>query len=128
MWKNLKDAIRTFMWGRNGFDDLNRLLFVILLFLDILAGITQSRLLWGMFAAGSLLLFYRMFSKELAQRQIENDQYLKIIRVQRLRHELRKDYRIFVCKGCGRNIRVPKGKGRVEITCPVCGSKIIRRT
>ena len=39
-----------------------------------------------------------------------------------------KAYRIFKCKGCGRRIRVPKGKGKVEITCPLCEKKIIRRT
>lgn len=128
MWNRIKDTIRTFMWGRNGLDDLNKLILALLLLLDILAGIMQNKLLWGMFAAVSLLFFYRMFSKSLAERQMENNQYLKMVRVAKLRYELRREYRIFVCKGCGRNIRVPKGKGRVEITCPVCGSKIIRRT
>ena len=45
-----------------------------------------------------------------------------------MRFEMRKEYRIFRCKGCGRNIRVPRGKGKLEITCPLCGRKVIHRT
>ena len=31
-------------------------------------------------------------------------------------------YRVFGCPGCSQLLRVPKGNGRIEITCPRCGN------
>lgn len=52
----------------------------------------------------------------------------RFVNLQRLKYEQRNEYKIYSCKGCGRNIRVPKGKGKIEVTCPVCGLKKIHRT
>jgi DNA-directed RNA polymerase subunit RPC12/RpoP len=37
-------------------------------------------------------------------------------------------YRIYKCPSCGQKTRVPKHKGRIEITCPKCRNKFIKRT
>ena len=50
------------------------------------------------------------------------------INLYKLKCEQRKEYKIFQCKSCGRKIRVPRGKGKIEVTCPVCGNKKICRT
>lgn len=37
-------------------------------------------------------------------------------------------HRIFKCPACKQKIRVPKGKGKIEITCPKCQMKFVRRS
>lgn len=39
-----------------------------------------------------------------------------------------KIYKYFECPKCAQKIRVPKGHGKIEITCPKCGEKFIKRT
>ena len=46
----------------------------------------------------------------------------------KLKYDQRKEYNIFKCKSCGRKVRVPRGKGKIEVTCPICGNKKICRT
>ena len=125
---NLKWKLQNFMMGRNGLDECAKysyiagiVIYVIYLFtgIGLLYYISTLLLLYGIF---------RVFSKNLAARQSENRKLLEEISFQKLRFEQRKEYRIFRCKGCGRKVRVPKGKGKVEITCPTCGNKEIHRT
>jgi predicted RNA-binding Zn-ribbon protein involved in translation (DUF1610 family) len=42
--------------------------------------------------------------------------------------EEKKRYKFFKCPACRQKIRVPKGKGRIEITCPRCGNRFIKKT
>ena len=39
-----------------------------------------------------------------------------------------KTHRVYICpnKSCGQKIRVPKGKGKIEITCPKCGTEVCK--
>ncbi|MCD7920838.1 MAG: hypothetical protein LUG27_00020 [Clostridiales bacterium] len=46
----------------------------------------------------------------------------------RAQREQRKYYRFFVCPHCSQKVRVPKGKGRIEITCPKCRTSFIKNT
>ena len=39
-----------------------------------------------------------------------------------------KNHKIFQCGKCGQMIRVPKGKGKIAITCPNCKQEFIKRT
>ena len=32
------------------------------------------------------------------------------------------------CPGCGNTLRVPKGKGKLYVTCPRCGERFIKKT
>lgn len=44
------------------------------------------------------------------------------------RREQKKIYRFFLCPHCSQKVRVPKGKGKIEITCPKCRTSFIKRT
>ena len=44
------------------------------------------------------------------------------------RWEQRKTHKFYRCKQCGVTIRIPKGQGQIEITCPKCGYKFVDRT
>ena len=116
------------MQGRNGVDELNRILLYAVLVLYVLSIILQSLILDYMAFAGVLYLLYRMLSKNLYVRREENRKFVTWLETTRIKMEQRKDYKIFKCKGCGRNIRVPRGKGKIEVTCPMCGKKTIHRT
>lgn len=114
--------------GRNGMDDCAKysyiagiVLYVIYLFTGVgfLYYFSTLLLLYGLF---------RVFSKNVAARQSEERKLHDEINFQKMRFEQRKEYRLYRCKGCGRKIRVPKGKGKVEVTCPTCGNKEIHRT
>jgi uncharacterized paraquat-inducible protein A len=68
-----------------------------------------------------------MLSRNYAKRAAENDWYLRktekvrrFIRIRQRRFADRKTYKHFTCPGCGQDIRVPKGKGHVRISCPKC--------
>ncbi len=39
-----------------------------------------------------------------------------------------KEHRIFRCPGCDQRVRVPRGRGKIEITCPRCGQKFVKRS
>lgn len=117
-----------FMRGRNGMDNLNKALFIIVIILDVICIFIKKRVVYSIFWLVSILFLYRFLSKNLVARQRENDKFQGFTRINKMKYDMRKDYKIFRCKVCGRNIRVPRGKGKIEVTCPVCKNKTVHRT
>ena len=124
----LRQKIQNFMYGRNGMDDLGKMLFIVFVVMYVLSVILNNQLLYLISFMGLVYVLSRVFSKKVNERVQENQKYLSFVKLNKMRWEQRKEYRIFKCKGCGRNVRVPKGKGKIEITCPSCGRKEIHRT
>lgn len=122
------------MYGRNGVDSFNRLLLITALVVNLISSLADS---WLLSLLGSGILAYCIFrtlSKNLYKRQSENAKYLnvrnKLLRDKNTRKKMwdeRKTHKYFKCK-CGTRLRVPKGKGKIEITCPKCKTKMIKRT
>ena len=83
--------------------------------------------------AAALLLF-RMFSRNLVRRRAENARFLAWWSPIRGRlagmrqRSLDREHKYFTCKSCKTICRVPAGKGKIEITCPKCGEKIIGKS
>lgn len=127
-WEQLRWKLIRFMQGRNGRDELAKAVSYGFLAVYIIGILFHSRF----FLYVSLLFFayymYRVLSKDLYARREENRKFVTYIETARIKREQRKHYKIFKCKGCGRNIRVPRGKGKIEVTCPMCGNKTIHRT
>ena len=133
----MKEKLRKLFMGRQGMDELSKLLFwaaaVCLLAGFFLPGGLRSLLS----TLGALLLamsFVRAFSRNLAQREAENTALLRFLDKKRRERAARKDrfanrkqYRYFKCPGCGTWLRVPRGKGKVHINCR-CGYTLYRRT
>lgn len=124
----IRESLQRFMYGRNGVDDITRVVVIISIIVYLISAVFKL----PVFGVITLILLYyalfRMFSRNKEKRMLENQKYVNYIQAFKLNFEQRKTHRIFVCKRCGKKIRVPKGKGKIEITCPLCGNKMIHRT
>ncbi len=127
------------MTGRYGTDQLNRALnftTLILLVLSLFIGRSGvGSLIWLLALAGLIWGTFRTFSRNILKRQRENDAYLGLTRKTRERFRgardrfrQRKDYRFFRCPSCRTWLRVPRGKGKLNITCRQCGERFTRST
>lgn len=132
-------AFARFMYGRSGPDQLNTALLAAYLAVHVLRlFLTRFRAVWTVLGLIALILiliaFFRMFSKNIDKRRAENARFLNWWYPVRNRsaaaHQRRldKQHKYFTCKSCKTLCRVPAGKGKVEITCPKCGGKIIGRS
>ena len=127
------------MAGRYGTDQLNRFLTVATLVLLILSlftgGTALGKLVWILALVCLVSETYRTFSRRIDRRRAENEKYLRLTRGFRgrvgdkaSRFRQRKEYRFFRCPSCRTVLRVPRGKGRLSITCRQCGERFIRKT
>ena len=129
----MKYKLQQFMAGRNGIDDLGKALN-ILVFALMVGGMLLpqlSSLGIALFVVG----YFRIFSRDTYKRSQENAWYLskknmvtKWFTIRILRFKNRKMYLYFKCPSCGQDLRVPKGKGDVIITCPICKTEIKKRS
>lgn len=135
-----RQRIAQFMYGRRGTDEFSRFLLILALVLIVL-----SWLLAGVPAAASILrvavlallayCYVRILSRNIYKRQKENAWYLqkqqavgRWLRSVRDRWQQRKDYKFFRCPSCHSLLRVPKGKGKLLLTCRKCGNRFERKT
>lgn len=127
--------LRKFMAGRYGVDQLSSTLVTISLILLVTNIFVRNQILYTI---GFVILFYsyfRIFSKNINKRYQENMHYLnasKPIRqkINKLKNRISslKTHRYYKCPQCSQELRVPRGKGKVNIKCPKCGNKFTRRT
>ncbi len=137
----MKDKLTQFMAGRYGIDPLYRFLLlsgVICLLLSTMLG-DSVPLLGSLFSLASWVLLvvavFRVFSRNIEKRYLENLHYLEwlgsrrqAMHMRREKFRQRKEYKFFVCPTCKTNLRVPKGKGKVNITCSKCGTRFQGKT
>ncbi len=126
---------RDLMKGRNGFDDLGRDVCLASFLLAIFSSLFKIGFLSYLSTAGYFYSLFRIFSRNIHVRTSENriyrqkrTQFLRKLRLFSRRLKDMKDYRYFKCPECGQTLRVPRGKGEVEVTCPKCGHRFDRRT
>ncbi len=134
----MKERFRRFMQGRYGADDLSRAMLIAMVVCAVLTWFTNGVVETILSAAMWLCLiysYYRMFSRNHTKRWAENQKYLSFknrilgnINRQKNYAQQRKTHRIYACPGCKQKIRVPKGKGKIEISCPKCRTKFVKRT
>lgn len=131
----MKEKLMRFMYGRNGVDSLGKFVLVISIIVMLLAGWTDSLILSYLSWIGIIYLYFRMFSRNIYKRSSENQWYLnKTYKVRtffyRQKNLLlqRKTYHIYKCPTCRQKIRVPRGKGRIEIRCPKCNTRFIKKS
>lgn len=131
----------SFFSGRYGADELSRFLSVcgcicILLSLALRDNGSFLKLLFSAAALALLVFCYvRIFSRNFARRREENRKYLSYrnrflgsLRLLKSCFLQRKEFAFFRCPSCREIVRVPRGKGRIRITCPRCGYAFEKKT
>ena len=138
-----------FFNGRNGSDQLSVFLVAIALLIAILNPVFTNRSVMLVFNAIALALagiaLFRMLSTNVGKRRNENEAFLSFFsflkadpekarrkeerrKAAERRREEEKTHCFFRCPKCHRECRVPRGRGKIRITCPSCGEKFIKRT
>ena len=148
MFRRIGAALRRFMYGRYGSDQLNMAILVAAVLVSLTNSVLtvflrESTVYSGIVAPilsvivyGLLIYsFFRMFSRNVYRRQQENGAYLrqryKVTSAWRGavdRWHQRHDYRFFKCPSCRTRLRVPRGKGKINIVCRKCGTSFQRKT
>ena len=131
----IRNFFRNFMTGRYGPDHLNIALVVVSLLLYLLSFITGIRLVLYLSYALLALSVFRMLSRSIQRRRRENDRFIRYwwpikTKFKRFVEKIRsrKTHRFFKCPSCGNTLRVPRGKGKLQITCPKCGERFVKKT
>ena len=127
IFSKFKAAVRRFMEGRYGTDKLNMAILAVGFVLCLLAIFQPFPLVDLLLTAASyglmFLAIFRMLSRNTYKRYRENRRFL------RFRDRLRdREHRYYDCPRCRQPIRVPRGKGKIAITCPKCKEKFIKKT
>ncbi len=123
----LKGWLARFMAGRYGTDKLNIAILVVGMIMSLLTLFIKVRpvVLICTLLSYTLLgwALYRTLSRNTYKRYRENRRYLMMI--ERFKD---RDHRYFDCPRCSQQVRVPRKKGKISITCPKCKEKFIRKT
>ena len=120
-------AIRNFMVGRYGTDKLNMVILtaglaacLVSAFVDsvkinlLLTAISYGLMIWAL---------CRSFSRNTYKRYQENRKFLQFF--DRLKD---REHRYYDCPKCRQVVRVPRGKGKIAITCPTCRERFVKKT
>lgn len=130
----MKEKFYRFMMGRYGNDRLNQVLMAAAMILLVISLFGPQ--ICYLFALLCLIYaYFRMFSKNTYKRSMENNKYLQweykvkqFFSKQKRKMQQAKTHHIYKCPSCKQKIRVPRGKGRIEIRCPKCGQTFIKKS
>ena len=123
---NILGGMQRFMAGRYGHDRLNITMLVVgcaLCFVQFLTPDSVDVVLMILSEALLILSLFRCFSRNAYKRYNENRKFLLLI--DRIKD---RDHRYYACPKCRQTVRVPKGKGKIAITCPKCREKFVKKT
>ncbi len=131
----MRNRFAQFMYGRYGTDKLSQHISLLALILCIGDIFLKTGVMWGIALALIIYVYFRSFSKNIQKRykemcwyQARIDWFRNIpVRIKK-RNALRKTHRVFRCSSCKQKVKVPRGKGKIEIRCPKCRNTFIKRT
>lgn len=125
--QKLSSGLRRFMEGRYGTDKLNMVILgvalaIVVVYSFIPSGAVQL-ILWALSYALMIWAIFRCLSRNTYKRYEENRKFLRVIEQVKDR-----EHRYFNCPRCRQRVRVPRGKGKISITCPKCREKFTKKT
>lgn len=130
-----RERLQRFMYGRYGVDGFNQWMTYFVLGL-LIANLFLKSAIIGLLA--DVLLVYcifRMFSRNTVKRSQENAKFYqmkgKVIGLFKSKINLAKqlkEYHIYKCPSCKQKIRIPRGKGKICVTCPKCKTEFVKKS
>lgn len=135
MKNNWKNKMMQFMQGRYGADQMGQMLSAVNMVFLIISLFSRNQAWFLLAVIGIVYNYFRMFSKNISKRYAENQKYLTM--TAGIRRKLaswksqlaqRKIYHIYRCPGCKQKIRVPRGRGKIEIRCPKCNTRFVKKS
>lgn len=131
----MKRRFMEFMSGRYGADQLSRFTLAVSLILLVLNIFTNLRIIYLAALIVLAWCYFRMFSRNITKRSAENQKYLNMVwkskvKFGKFKNRIiqSKDYHIYKCPSCGQKIRIPRGKGKICITCPKCRTEFEKKS
>lgn len=125
------------MQGRYGNDQLNIFLLICGLIVTGIISLFVSPQHYYFRSIGTifyLVVLFRSLSKNCEKRRSENAEFLKLSKpwrvfiMKKINQFRDKDHRYYNCPQCHRTLRVPKGRGKINISCPHCGKQFKKKT
>jgi len=129
----MREKFQKFMQGRYGVDAFSKFLLGATLVLWVINIVADSRMIntWALLLL--IYSYYRMFSKDINKRYQENQKFLALkskllarFKFEKSQMHERKTHHIYKCPTCKQKIRIPRGKGRICITCPKCKTEFTK--
>jgi len=134
-FSQLRHRLQMFMYGRNGVDYLSRDMSILSMVLIAIGSFRQTFFAYYIGMAVFFLSLFRILSRNRVKRSAENMAYFNLknkiknwFATKQQNFNDTKYYRFYKCTSCNQKLRVPKGKGKIEICCPKCGNKFIKKT
>ena len=128
--RSFRERLYYFFSGRNGSDALGMTTLMVALALDIANMFVRS--IWLALPSFLLLIycFFRMFSRNVYKRQVENQRFCRLFRPVKnffvLRKNKRRDRKTHVykkCPHCKKVLRLPRVSGKHTVKCPCCQNR-----
>ena len=127
LFYGLAQGINRFMAGRNGTDRLNMAILCAGLVASLLSVIIPVQpvnlILWALSYGLMIWAIFRSLSRNTYKRYLENRKFLQFW--DRIRD---REHRYYDCPKCHQTVRVPRGRGKISITCPKCREKFVKKT
>lgn len=134
-FRNMSAKAQQWMSGRYGYDELSRALSTIALIFLLLAFVPELKFLYVPAMLLWIISLFRCYSRNVEKRRSERGAYLRFtgrikgwFALKKKAWKERKTHRYIRCKQCKVVLRVPKGKGKICVTCNQCRSEIIIKT
>ena len=135
----MKEKLIRFMQGRYGVDSFSKFLLVVALVMVLSSSFFGEKQFCTVLYTLGLVVFvysyFRIFSRNISKRYAENQQFL--VKTSKIRSffaqqknliQQRKTHHIYSCPSCKQKIRIPRGKGKIEIRCPKCQTTFVKRS
>lgn len=132
----MKDKIKNNLQKVYGVDFLSKTMIIVALILSLINLKFKNRVIE---VITMILIVYfgifRVFSVNRYQRMVENQKFAKAVKPMtdffekyKIRALNSKDKKYIKCPNCKKEMKIPRNKGKIKVTCPHCGHKFVKKS